>query len=358
MDAPACFEVDTQEYAPADGGGGHTNMQSWQPADARPAKPLPCRCAPCTGFRCCCSPMFIVVLGIIGVNYGPYVLWVQSPTSSPILWSLSVTIFHVLVLLLLISYFMCVFTDPGTVPIAWHRMVEADETLSSHHRFCRRSNLFRPLRSHYCSVTRRVVLNMDHFCPWVINTVGFYNRKFFVLFLMYTLLATSWVLATSLPLLLELKRTPGAMRALERRLGSSRYMAACMAVILDTALIIMLSCFCPFHFRMVLLNETTIEGPSPDFHVGKARNWRQVMGSDPWLWFLPVYGGGPEGDGVHWPSRLVKSHAMQAADCACGRASDAAGRRAVRPAQEKGPLLGRPGAPPGDSDSSSNEPDV
>ena len=85
--------------------------------------------------------------------------------------------------------------------------------------FCRRSNLFRPLRSHYCSVTRRVVLNMDHFCPWVINTVGFYNRKFFVLFLMYTLLATSWVLATSLPLLLELKRTPGAMRALERRLG-------------------------------------------------------------------------------------------------------------------------------------------
>ena len=35
---------------------------------------------------------------------------------------------------------------------------------------------------HYCSVTGRLTLNMDHFCPWVVNTVGFYNRKFFVLF--------------------------------------------------------------------------------------------------------------------------------------------------------------------------------
>ena len=63
---------------------------------------------------------------------------------------------------------------------------------------------------------------MDHFCPWVVNTVGFYNRKFFVLFLFYTLLACLWVVLTSLPTFLAVWRTPGAMRNLERQLGPHR----------------------------------------------------------------------------------------------------------------------------------------
>ena len=102
--------------------------------------------------------MFFVVLGIVSINYGLYVLWL--PAKDPLLWTLSVVVFHVLVAMLLASYVMSVFTDPGTVPLPWHQMVEADETLSNEHRFCRRSMLYRPLRSHFCSVTRRVVLNM------------------------------------------------------------------------------------------------------------------------------------------------------------------------------------------------------
>ena len=66
---------------------------------------------------------------------------------------------------------------------------------------------------------------------------------------------------------------------------------------------VMLLCFASFHMRMAALNETTIEGPSPAFHVGLRRNWEQVFGTNPWLWLLPVWGGGPAGDGVHWPTR-------------------------------------------------------
>lgn len=248
--------------------------------------------------------MFCLVLAIVAMNYGPYVLWLPHDT----LWAkFCVAVFHVLVALLVGSYVMCVFTDPGTTPDEWHRLVERDERLASEFNYCRKSNMYRPLRSHFCSVTRRVVLNMDHFCPWVVNTVGFYNRKFFILFLLYTLLATSWALLTNLPLLYTLYSVPGATRTLERQWGAQRYMFGMMATLIDGALGIMLACFCPFHIRMALLNETTIEGPSPMFDVGYERNWKQVFGKDPYLWFLPVYGGGPDGDGVHWPSPHVKS---------------------------------------------------
>eukprot|EP00966_Prymnesium_polylepis_P215912 4998639-Prymnesium_polylepis.4 len=130
---------------------------SWQPIDADAAPALPCAVAPCTGFRCLATPMFFVVLGIVGCNYAPYVLW--TPIDSIWRW-FCVVVFHVLVVLLLGSYVMCVFTDPGTVPAAWHEMIAKDDRLKASHRLCPKSNLYRPLRSHYCSVTRRVVLNM------------------------------------------------------------------------------------------------------------------------------------------------------------------------------------------------------
>ena len=58
-------------------------------------------------------------------------------------------------------------------------------------------------------------------------------------------------------------------------------MLCSMGVVLDLALILMLACFMPFHMRMVCLNETTIEGPSPEFHAGRLRNWRQVRAWQP-----------------------------------------------------------------------------
>lgn len=42
------------------------------------------------------------------------------------------------------------------------------------------------------SMSGHCVLKMDHFCPWVGNTVGFRNYKFFILFLFYTVW-TCWL---------------------------------------------------------------------------------------------------------------------------------------------------------------------
>ena len=126
-----------------------------------------------------------------------------------------------------------------------------------------------------------------------------------MLFLLYTLATCSWVLATFVPHFLDLATMTVKRSAFRRGWTPGMFMISWMAMLMDTTLVLMLLCFATFHVRMVLLNETTIEGPSPEFHVGMRRNWAQVMGRDRRLWFLPLWGGGPDGDGVHWPSPLV-----------------------------------------------------
>ena len=128
---------------------------------------------------------------IIALTFVPFVLEHQDLLEGRWTSVVDVSIFLLLLLMLLASWLQTMFTDPGTTPIAWHEWISRQENARGEFRMCHRTNLYRPPRSHFDSVTRRVVLNMDHFCPWVVNCVGFYNKKFFVLFLIYTSLTTS-----------------------------------------------------------------------------------------------------------------------------------------------------------------------
>ena len=190
-------------------------------------QPDACRCAPCSCNRASSAPTPLLVVAIVALNYIPNAAWpvdekcwslvrvgrwrggapghvpLRLPHDSPsatalqVIWSLelndrsagcvfAILLFHVLLSLLVLAWAHTCFTDPGVPPERWQRRMAAlaaggQEDL----KVCRRSGLYKPARSHFCSVTRRLTLNMDHFCPWVVNTVGFYNRKFFLLFLFY-----------------------------------------------------------------------------------------------------------------------------------------------------------------------------
>lgn len=287
-----------------------------------------CRVAPCSLTRALVSPMVCLVFGLVAMSYFPIVVWHRTSSA---LGVIHIAVFHVLVALLLASYCMTVVVDPGVPPERWLAR-QAELGNPSRLRVCQRSEMLKPPRSHYCSVTRRLVLNMDHFCPWVDNTVGFYNRKFFILFLLYSCVTCLYAAGA-----IACRRAPGRPPARAARAhtpppllarGPAAAAIYCngllgapassgrdslgaatirlMAMMVDVGLGISLLFFTGFHVGMAARNETTIEScgyADARYDVGYWQNLAQVFGRNRWLWLLPVYGEGPVGDGVHWQTR-------------------------------------------------------
>jgi len=278
----------------------------------------------------------IVVLMIIPLVYHCFVfltavpLWETQPASCVIL----LVSFHTLFVLLIMSYWKTIFTDAGGVPYeldeAWiselnlanrfgleaevsERVSEVSETspltvqsaerkLDGRQRYCRKCRKFKPDRAHHCKYCGRCVLKMDHHCPWVNNCIGFRNYKFFMLFCSYATMTSFYVALTLFTGFVNL--------LVHRRNIHFGWVEFEYLVVfgLMAAVSVVLTGFTGFHYMLLLKNMSTIEhvekrDPTKKdqvnpFDLGRERNWVQIFGDKPMLWFLPV--GETKGDGVHW----------------------------------------------------------
>ncbi|XP_013360949.1 PREDICTED: probable palmitoyltransferase ZDHHC20 isoform X5 [Chinchilla lanigera] len=133
--------------------------------------------------------------------------------------------FHLFFVMFVWSYWMTIFTSPATPSKEFYLSTSEKEayikefsqerqqeilrraardlpiyttTASKTIRYCEKCQLIKPDRAHHCSACDTCVLKMDHHCPWVNNCVGFSNYKFFMLFLLYSLLYCLFIAATVL----------------------------------------------------------------------------------------------------------------------------------------------------------------
>ncbi len=63
-------------------------------------------------------------------------------------------------------------------------------------RVCVICNIIQPDRAYHCKKCGKCILKRDHHCPWLYNCIGFSNQKYFVLFLLYLLVYTCFILVT------------------------------------------------------------------------------------------------------------------------------------------------------------------
>lgn len=270
----------------------------------------------------------LFVLFILVMLYNAFV-FSYMPAAGLAFNSRTSIIFHAFIFLTLSSFMQAARRDPGRVPktAAWtdfhnpppdvtetKRNVGADDAEAttngsassaaefSQRRWCRKEGAYKPDRAHYCRVMGRGVLRMDHHCPWLGNTIGWGNHKFFYLFLFYTNCACGMLGVGILDLLFKFMLPPLDTFLLS---GAGGLVAILSAILVP---------FFAFHTWLISRNMTTIEfcaalskeeggswTTSSVYDLGLWRNLASVLGDNPLLWLFPV--GDPPGDGIHFRRR-------------------------------------------------------
>ena len=224
-----------------------------------------------------------VVLAILGFTYYGFVaqacLAVLWPSIGPAPTVFALVVYHLLLLMSLASYLVCVFSDPGMLP-----QRAAPLLLARGVPRCARCHQPKPPRAHHCSVCDRCVTKMDHHCPWVNNCVGAGNYKSFLLFVAYTGLLSLWGVLFLIPAMINLDWQ------------DIQFPQIVMLITFGVGCIfgLMLTGFSVAHLGMLFRGVTTLETlyPTDEEALSNTRTRRQnieeVFGPVPWLWVIPI----------------------------------------------------------------------
>jgi len=143
-------------------------------------------------------PVILVYLLISSITYSYIVFYTFDNNSEFTLTKAILFLFGLIILFfVLLCHILCVFVNPGnpersevvlTSPIRKSNefQLKSESLEQNSETFCKKCDQIRPIRSHHCKTCQNCILKMDHHCPWINNCVGYYNHKYFYLFLLYT----------------------------------------------------------------------------------------------------------------------------------------------------------------------------
>ncbi|ELP93300.1 palmitoyltransferase PFA3, putative [Entamoeba invadens IP1] len=222
-------------------------------------------------------------------------------------------VYILLLLLSLICHYKCVVTS-NAVP----EYIKMDMTT---YKPCDKCGFGKPERTHHCSKCKECVLCMDHHCLYIANCVGFNNKKYFILLLLYNTLMSSFVVFINSPLAVYAFLYPevGPMYDKVFRFFDLIHFGAALysfVLVFQTA---------PYMLSAVFCNLTTIDliikGSSGllsshqsqirnKYDLGVKKNITQIFGNDGVLAFFPTKPKGLTSDGITFEHNTVYSHSL------------------------------------------------
>jgi len=201
-------------------------------------------------------------------------------------------------LCLLVSYLRCCLTNPGFVKEGWQTEGIAPAWIENGARMsttCRTCGFDRPLRAHHCRKCNQCVLRMDHHCPWINNCVGFYNHRFFILFIFYLPVCAFLAIASIL-----------VRVSIENVASGTARLAMSISIFLCVLAMILSAGQWATQWNLVISNLTSIEEKELDFQKEKSvylkvlpcqthlynhgpiGNLKILLGSQWWWWWAPI----------------------------------------------------------------------
>ncbi|KAL7536382.1 hypothetical protein ACHAXR_007129 [Thalassiosira sp. AJA248-18] len=180
--------------------------------------------------------------------------------------------------------------------------------------YCRYSSHPKPPRSHYDHVIKANVLNMDHYCPWMFNCIGYFNYRYFFNFLWFVATALLYGTAICFPAFMKLgshdyrsqvRASGGFQKPLKsivvRHIRANPFIPTpdertpvALGFMLCLCLGAAVMCLGGFHLYLVLSAQTTIEfhgnfskrrkggWTNPYSAGGWKRNWEMIYGTRYW----------------------------------------------------------------------------
>ncbi len=180
----------------------------------------------------------------------------------------------------------------------------------SHSTWCKLCDAPKPPRAHHCHVTNRCVLLFDHFCPWVSNSIGLFNYRYFYLFMFWMWVGSLYALVVSyLPFRAGLTDRDFAGRSgvtFTFVCSCSIFLAVGGMLAWQTYLIASAQTTIEVYQNRYMSRHSAIAGRvwRNPFDLGMRRNWAVIFGPSPFplAWALPYGTSGPVGNGLQWPT--------------------------------------------------------